>query len=124
VTRLRLFPAFRYGNLPGGPALVHDLFGGTPVDAPDSYAAWSPAALVGPGCPPVLQVVGHHDAIIPPSQGRLLHESLARAGGRSALVEIPMAVHGFDQYPGVSRRIAPAARRTTAPLLAFLDDVR
>jgi acetyl esterase/lipase len=123
VTRMRLFPAYRYSNWPGGPTLVHDLFGGTPVDAPDRYAAWSPTALAGPGCPPVVQVVGSHDAIIPASQGRLLHEALTGAGRPSTLVEIPLAVHGFDQYPGVSRRIAPAARRATAALLTFIDDL-
>jgi acetyl esterase/lipase len=123
VTRLRLFPAYRYGNGPGGATLVHDLFGGTPSDAPDRYAAWSPAALAAPGCPPVLQIVGSHDAVIPPSQGRVLHQSLTNAGCSSTLVEIPLAVHGFDQYPGVSRRVAPAARRTTATMLAFVDDL-
>jgi acetyl esterase/lipase len=124
VTRLRLLPAYRYGNGPGGPALVHDLFGGTPFDAPDRYAAWSPVALAAPGCPPVLQVVGGDDAVIPAAQGRALHASLAGVGCRSTLVEIPLAVHGFDQYPGVSRRVAPAARRTTATLLAFIDTLR
>jgi len=124
VTRLRLFPAYRYGNLPGGPTLVHDLFGGAPEDAPDRYAAWSPTALAAPGCPPVLQVVGSHDAIIPPSQGRMLHEALAAAGCPSTLLEIPLAVHGFDQYPGVSRQVAPAARRATSALLAFVRELR
>jgi len=124
VTRLRLFPVYRYGNGPGGAALVHDLFGGAPSDTPDRYAAWSPVALAAPGCPPVLQILGSDDAIIPASQGRALHESLVRVGCRSTLVEIPLAVHGFDQYPGVSRRVAPAARRATATLLTFLDDLR
>jgi len=123
VTRLRLLPAYRYGNGPGGAALVHDLFGGTPSDAPDRYAAWSPRTLAGAGCPPVLQVVGGDDAIISPSHGRVLHGSLTSAGCPSTLVEIPLAVHGFDQYPGVSRRVAPAARRTTATLLSFIDDL-
>ena len=124
VTRLRLFPAYRYGNGPGGPALVHDLFGGTPADAPGRYAAWSPVALAAPGCPPVLQVVGSDDAIIPASQGRVLHERLEDLGCRSDLDEIRSAVHAFDQYPGVSRRVAPAARRATGALLAFLDELR
>ena len=124
VTRLRLFPSYRYGNLPGGALLVHDLFGGAPLDAPATYAAWSPLSLAGPTCPPVLQVTGGDDAIILPSHGRRLHERLEAAGVPSALLEIPHAVHAFDQYPGVSRRVAPAARRTTAALLAFLDECR
>lgn len=124
VTRLRLFPAYRYGNMPGGALLLHDLFGGSPDEAPGIYAAWSPVELVGPSCPPVLQVTGGDDAVVPPSHGRRLHERLRAAGVPSQLEEVPRAVHAFDQYPGVSRRIAPAARRTTAVLLAFLDAAR
>ncbi len=124
VTRLRLFPAYRYGNLPGGALLVHGLFGGTPAESPGAYADWSPVALAGSACPPVLQVTGGDDAIIPAAHGRRLHQRLRDAGVPSTLVEVPGAVHGFDQYPGVSRRIAPAARRTTDALLAFLDERR
>jgi acetyl esterase/lipase len=124
VTRLRLFPAYRYGNLPGGATLVHDLFGGSPRDAPGTYARWSPIELIGSACPPVLQVTGGDDAIVPPSHGRRLHQRLLAAGVPSRLEEVPRAVHAFDQYPGVSRRTAPAARRATAVLLAFLDDRR
>ena len=124
VTRLRLFPSYRYGNMPGGAALVHDLFGGTPVDARDRYTAWSPVALATPGCPPVLQVVGCDDAVIPAAQGRALHQGLLGLGCQSTLVELPLTVHGFDQYPGVSRRYAPAARRTTSELLAFVEALR
>jgi acetyl esterase/lipase len=87
------------------------------------YAAWSPTALARPGRPPVLQVVGSHNATIPPSQARVLHDALESPGCRSTLVEIPLAVHGFDQYPRVSRCVAPAARRTTATLLAYLEDL-
>ena len=124
VTRLRLFPAYRYGNGPGGPTLLHDLFGGAPADAPGRYAAWSPVAQAAPGCPSVLQVVGTDDAIIPASQGRVLHEALEDLACQSELVEIRSTVHAFDQYPGVSRRFAPAARRTTSAVLAFLDELR
>ncbi len=124
VTRLRLFPSYRYGNLPGGAALIHDLFGGTPVDAPDRYTTWSPVALATPGSPPVLQVVGCDDGVIPAAQGRALHRVLLGFGCQSTLVELPLTVHGFDQYPGVSRRWAPAARRTTTEILAFVKALR
>ena len=124
VTRLRLFPSYRYGNMPGGAALIHDLFGGTPFDAQDRYTAWSPVALATPGSPPVLQFVGCHDAVIPAPQGRALHQALRGLGCQSTLVELPFTVHGFDQYPGVSRRCAPAARRTTTELLAFVEALR
>jgi acetyl esterase/lipase len=124
LTRHRIFPAVRYGNLPGGALLVHDLFGGTPSERPDRYRDWSPLHLAGAACPPVLQVTGADDAVIAPSQGRVLHAALLELGVASELVEIPRAVHGFDQYPGVSRRVAPAARRTTAAVLAFIDTHR
>jgi hypothetical protein len=35
-------------------------------------------------------------------------------------VELPDTVHGFDQYFGVSRRIAPAAQVTTNDIEQFL----
>jgi acetyl esterase/lipase len=124
VTKLRLLPAYRYGNMPGGAMLVHDLFGGPPRNAPDRYATWSPLELAGPACPPVLQVTGGDDAIVLPSHGRRLHQRLQEAGVPSVLEEVPHAVHAFDQYPGVSRRLAPAARRTTAHVIAFLDERR
>jgi hypothetical protein len=35
-------------------------------------------------------------------------------------IEIPETVHGFDQYFGVSRRVAPAAQSATYDIERFL----
>jgi len=38
----------------------------------------------------------------------------------SVYIEFPRSVHGFDQYFGVSRRIAPAAQSATYDIERFL----
>jgi len=120
LTKARVFPAYRHGNMPGGRLLLIDLLGGTPEEAPDAYRFGSPIAHVRPGCPPTLQVFGDDDFAVDVSHGRRLHARLLEAGVPSVLVELPDTVHGFDQYFGVSRRIAPAAQAATYDIERFL----
>lgn len=120
LTRARIFPAYRYRNMPGGALLLVNLLGGTVHEVPEAYRWGSPLAHVGPHCPPTLQVFGSDDFAIPASHGRRLHRALQKAGVPSVYVELPEAVHGFDQYFGVSRRIAPAAQVATYDLERFL----
>lgn len=120
LTRIRVFPPYRYGNMPGGARLLVDLFGGTPGEVPEAYATASPLALVSNQCPPVLQLAGGDDFVVDATQGRRLHAALRSAGVPSILVVLPSAVHGFDQYFGVSRRIAPAAQAATYDIERFL----
>ena len=120
MTRTRTFPAYRQGNMPGGPLTLIHLLGGTLNEVPDSYRLGSPLAHVGAHCPPTLQMFGDDDFAVNVSHARRLHEALQEAGVPSVYVEYPGAVHGFDQYFGVSRRVAPAAQAATHDIERFL----
>ena len=120
MTRSRAFPAYRYSNMPGGPLLLINLFGGTLNEIPEAYRLYSPLTHVGAHCPPTLQICGDDDFAIDASQGRKLHHALQIANVPSVYVELPDTVHGFDQYLGVSRRIAPAAQVATNDIEQFL----
>jgi acetyl esterase/lipase len=120
LTRSRAFPAYRYGNMPGGALLLVGLMGGTLKEIPEKYHLASPISHVGPHCPPTLQIFDDNDFIIDASHGRLLHKMLCEAGARSVYIEYPQTVHGFDQYFGVSRRISPSAQSATYEIERFL----
>jgi acetyl esterase/lipase len=120
LTSSRVYPPYRYGNMPGGPLLLVGLLGGTLNEVPEAYRLGSPIAHVGPQCPPTLQIYGADDFVIPPSHGRRLHQALREVGVTSVYVEYADTVHGFDQYFGVSRRVAPAAQAATYDVERFL----
>jgi acetyl esterase/lipase len=58
--------------------------------------------------------------VIDASQGRKLHHALQTVNVPSVYIELPDTVHAFDQYIGVSRRIAPAAQAATNDIEQFL----
>ena len=120
MTRSRAFPAYRHANMPGGALLLVYLLGGTLKEIPDVYRMASPLVHVGKHCPPTLQIFDEQDFIINPSHGRRLHQALQEVGAASVYIEIPDTVHGFDQYFGVSRRVAPAAQSATYDIEGFL----
>ncbi len=82
MTRNRAFPAYRYGNIPGGALLLVGLLGGTLKEKPDRYRAASPIAYAGPKCPTTLQIFADNDFLIDASHGRRLHKALCEAGAR------------------------------------------
>lgn len=120
MTRTRAFPAYRHANMPGGALLLVYLLGGTLNEIPDVYRQASPIAHVGSHCPPTLQVFDQYDFVVDASHGRRLHHALLEAGVTSIYMEFPDTVHGFDQYIGVSRRVAPAAQSATYYIERFL----
>jgi acetyl esterase/lipase len=120
MTRTRAFPAYRYGNLPGGALLLVNLLGGTLKEIPEVYRQASPITYAGSNCPPTLLVAAEDDFVVAIFQGRRLHKALTEAGATSIYIEFPGSVHGFDQYIGVSRRIAPAAQSVTYDIERFL----
>jgi acetyl esterase/lipase len=120
LTRSRAFPAFRYSNMPGGALLLVNLFGGTLNEVPKKYRLYSPITYVDSCCPPTLQIFGDDDFVIDPSQGRKLHHALQAANVPSVYVELPDTVHAFNQYIGLSHRIAPAAQIATNDIEQFL----
>ncbi len=56
MTRNRVFPAYRFGNMPGGALLLVYLMGGTLKEIPEIYRQASPLTHAGPHCPPTLQL--------------------------------------------------------------------
>ncbi len=120
LTRMRAFPEYRYANMPGGALLLVNLLGGTLKEIPEVYRLASPLQHVGPHCPPTLQVIDEQDFVVDVSHGRRLHRALCDAGVTSVYLEYPDTVHGFDQYIGVSRRVAPAGQAVTWELERFL----
>ena len=120
MTRSRAFPALRYSNMPGGAALLVDLLGGTANEIPEVYRLFSPLTHVGAHCPPTLIVTGDDDFAVSASQSRRLYRALQSVNVPSVYVEFPDTVHGFDQYFGVSRRVAPAAQMVTNDIEQFL----
>jgi acetyl esterase/lipase len=120
MTRTRAFPAYRHGNMPGGALLLVYLLGGTLKEIPDVYRQASPIVHVGPHCPPTLQIFDEDDFVVNVSHGRRLHQALIEAGAASVYIELPDTVHGFDQYIGVSRRVAPAAQSASYDIERFL----
>ncbi len=120
MTRSRAFPEFRYSNMPGGALLLVKAFGGTLEEAREAYRQYSPIIHVGSHCPPTLLITGDNDFVIDAEQSRRLHLALQKANVSSVYVEFPETVHGFDQYFGVSRRVAPAAQMATNDIEQFL----
>jgi acetyl esterase/lipase len=120
ITRSRAFPAVRYSNMPGGALLLVKLFGGTLGEIPDVYQLFSPISHVGSHCPPTLLLSADNDFVTDTSHSRRLHHALQRLGIPSVHVEFPDSVHAFDQYIGVSRRVAPASQMATNDIEQFL----
>jgi len=120
LTRIRAFPAYRHANMPGGALLLVYLLGGTLKEIPDIYRLASPLVHVGVHCPPTLQIFAEQDFVINASHGRRLHQALQKVGVTSVYIEFPESVHAFDQYFGVSRRVAPAAQAATYDIERFL----
>jgi acetyl esterase/lipase len=120
MTRSRAFPAYRHANIPGGPLLLVYLLGGTLNEVPEVYRLGSPIVHAGAHCPPTLHIYGEDDFVVNVSQGRRLHRSLRAAGAVSIYIELPDTVHGFDQYFGVSRQVAPAAQSVAYDMDRFL----
>lgn len=120
MTKSRIFPAFRYGNMPGGALLLVNLLGGTLQEMPDIYKQASPVFQVSPNCPATLLIYAQQDFFVDVLHGRRLHETLKKAGVSSVLIEVPETVHSFYQYFGISPRIAPGAQTIMYDIERFL----
>ncbi len=117
LTHWRIFPSFRYGNIPGGALLLIGLLGGTPWEIPEAYRLASPLYHARANCPPTLQIFGAHDFYFSPAHGRRLHRALQEHGVPSVYVELPETEHGFDH---VFASISPAAQVAAYEIERFL----
>jgi acetyl esterase/lipase len=70
--------------------------------------------------PDTLQIFDENDFVINGSHGHRLHQALCGVGATSVYIEVPDTVHGFDQYIGVARRVAPAAQSASYDIERFL----
>lgn len=120
MTRSRTFPTYRHANMPGGAYLLPYLMGGTLKERPDAYRLASPLEHIGSHCPPTLLLHGADDFFVNITHSRRLYQALSRKGVKAVYYEFPDSVHGFDQYFGVSRRVAPAAQVATHAIECFL----
>jgi acetyl esterase/lipase len=120
LTRSRVFPAYRHANMPGGPLLLVYLLGGTLKEIPEVFRLASPIDHVGPHCPPTLHISGDNDFAVDCSHARRLHRALCEAKVPSVYLEFPDTVHAFNQYFGVSQRVAPAAQAAAYDIEKFL----
>ena len=75
---------------------VAQLLGAEPAKQPDLYQQLSPAACVGPHCPPTLLLQGAADIFGMSRSVRQVHQMLAGAGVLAMLVEFPNTDHAFD----------------------------
>jgi len=120
MTKSRIFPAYRYGNIPGGALLLVHLLGGTLKEIPDEYRQASPVFQVHPNCPTTLLIYAQQDFFVDISHGRRLHETLKQAGVPSVLIEVPETVHSFNQFFGISPLISPGAQTIMYDIERFL----
>jgi acetyl esterase/lipase len=117
LTQLRLFPAYRYGNFPGGALLLIGLLGGTPWEMAEAYRLVSPLFHARANCPPTLQIFAEHNAYFSPAHGRRLHRALREHGATSVYIELPGTSHGFDH---VFTGISPAGQAAAYSIERFL----
>jgi dipeptidyl aminopeptidase/acylaminoacyl peptidase len=77
--------------------LTRDTYGNGPTDRPSSFAIRMGLSAVPKlsSTMPVLIVQGGKDVIVPPEQGKALHESLEQHGKISQLNIYPNSEHGF-----------------------------
>ena len=78
---------------------VELMLGGTPQQAPEAYAAFSPIEHAHPGSPPLLIAHGTADAVIPVTHSEHFQRRLQELGATSQLIIVPDAPHSFDLQP-------------------------
>ena len=74
--------------------------GGTPSQVPERYAATSSFTYLHPGAPPTLIVVPGSDVLVPPDRTREFAAAAGRLNNAVTLIEVPLAGHSFDMFPG------------------------
>ncbi|MEK6644747.1 MAG: alpha/beta hydrolase [Planctomycetota bacterium] len=69
--------------------------GCTPRDCPEKWKAASPVTYVRKDAPPVLTIQGDNDTVVPYAQAETLQKAIQAVGGRSRLVRVRGAGHGW-----------------------------
>jgi acetyl esterase/lipase len=97
--------------------LVPAIVGGEVDEIPETYRLLSPAAHVGPHCPPTLLLQGSDDVFQLAPMVRRFYRELREAGVPAILVEFPHTEHAFDL---VLPQISPLAQAATHDVERFL----
>lgn len=91
-------PVFFEATTDWGRSVLNDLLGlprdATPQTDPDAYADASPSSYVDADGPPVLQVAGAEDPLVPAAVAESFDLALEEAGRETALEVWPDAAHG------------------------------
>jgi acetyl esterase/lipase len=91
-------------DLPGDARYVESVQLGFDVKDPTNFEKArraSPLAYISANTPPVLQVHGTADAIVPPFHSERLHQALLAAGVTSTLLRVEGASHSFAEVSSV-----------------------
>jgi acetyl esterase/lipase len=120
--RLVMPDLYRWGRAHGPSRLGEDdtllqLLGGTPDEAPQNYARFSPVSYAGPDSPPTLLFYGEHDYLVPVEPALKLANKLRQNGVPAVAVVLPQTGHAFDL---VLPSISPAAQSALYDLDRFL----
>jgi acetyl esterase/lipase len=107
---------------------IAPLLGGHPDQCPETYALFSAATHVHPGCPSTLLIHGEHDIMAPVRSTLVLHLRLAEAHVPTVMHILPQTDHAFDLIlpeisPSAHNAIYDVERFLAVQLKAFLKPI-
>jgi acetyl esterase/lipase len=93
------------------------LLGGHPDECPNTYALYSPATHVHPGCPPTLLIHDEPDIMAPVESTRFLYTRLVENKVATVMHILPQTDHAFDL---ILPKISPSAHNAFYDIERFL----
>jgi acetyl esterase/lipase len=91
------------------PHTLENYLGGSPANAPQTYASASPIEHVNAQSPPTLFLHGGHDQLVLAENVERIIPKLEAAGVPYTYIYLPWANHGFDyNFNGLNSQIAQA----------------
>jgi acetyl esterase/lipase len=91
---------------------IYRLLGGPVSKNRNAALRASPVHFANADSAPFLMIHGDRDPVVPLAQSRMLHEVLLKVGAKSALLTIPGAAHGGEEFH---------TTESMGPVIAFFD---